>query len=69
MRSQEKKDSAYNYRNNSSEQILMDTYPTEPKRVQLVNERKFGAGEGSRFVVKPVDKEARWDEHMPGKAL
>jgi hypothetical protein len=68
LRSLGRKNAAYHYRNDSYEQVLMDAYPLEPKRVRLVDERG-NTGKGSRFVVRRVDDDVEWDEQNPGRAL
>jgi hypothetical protein len=59
---------AYRHHSDSYEQILMEAYPDEPKRVRLVDERSIDTGRRSRFVVKRVDEDTGWDEQKPGKA-
>lgn len=77
LRHVDKESGAYGYQNydgygrvDSYEQILMDHYPTEPKKVRLVDERSVSTGKDSRFVVKQVDeKRAKWDGQRQGMAL
>jgi hypothetical protein len=39
-------------RDDISDQIFMEGYPLEPRRVRLVDERSISTGVGSRFVDK-----------------